>query len=52
VSTLQHRATGGSLDHSGAENIHHCGFCGTSDISAMPMDVIEINRLLPWWSAA
>jgi hypothetical protein len=40
VSTLQHRATGGSLDHSSAENIHHCGFCGTGYISAEPMDII------------
>jgi hypothetical protein len=27
-------------------------FYGASDISARPMDIIEINRLLPSWSAA
>jgi hypothetical protein len=34
-----------------AQNIHRSGFMAR-DISAWPMDIIEINRLLPWWSAA
>jgi putative oxidoreductase len=46
VSTLQHCVTG-SLERILAQNIHRSGFTAISDISAYPMDIIEINRLLP-----
>jgi len=29
-----------ALSITAGKNIHHCGFCGTGDISAKPMDII------------
>jgi hypothetical protein len=38
--TLRHCITGGFLDRIHAQNSHLSGFCGISDISAWPMDII------------
>jgi hypothetical protein len=40
VSTLQHRATGGSLDHGGAEKHPSLRILQHPHISAKPMDII------------
>ena len=47
MSTLRHWAFDGFLDYTAAENIHRSGPGSTGDISEKPMDIIEINRLLP-----
>jgi hypothetical protein len=52
VSTLQHRAADGSRDRIRCPELPSLWFYGTSDVSAWPMDIIEINRLLPSWLAA
>jgi hypothetical protein len=48
---LQHRATDESRDRIGRPKHPSLRFYGIRDISAQPMDIIEINRLLPGWSA-